>query len=325
MFIDALTRASISVCSRNLWLSNNLFHWVLHNNTISSNRRGGIELSLPYVWQYNENFTHSIYISDNSVTGNENFRLAVGGHFSRLLVSGNRLRDNTAERGVIAVSGMEKEILITRNIIHGNRAPFVIEINADSQTAVIGNVSAEVIFNDIRDNSPPPVTSHDDGVISHVVAVSGVQPVNVTDNVLADNGMRYALLAGSRVFALGAEMNAQRNWWGTRQPDEIRRLIVDFDDWAGYVPAAFSPFLAERDVHGPQQQDFTESGQVDLDRLGGRLRRDLTLRSVSCWIGMDCTKVTCMCLGAQNVLMHAYLIMYRDTYSSFNKNICLRI
>ena len=273
-----ITRIYVCVCFRNLWLSNNLFHWVLHNNTISSNRRGGIELSLPYVWQYNENFTHSVYISANSLTGNDDFRLSLGGHFSRLLVSGNTIRDNTAGRGVIAVSGMEKELLITRNIIHGNRAPFAIEISADSQTAVIGNVSAEVTLNDIRDNAPP-LTSLDD-VISHVVAVRGVQPVNVTDNVLAENGMRYVLLAGSRVSSLGPEMNAQRNWWGTRDPAEIRRRIVDFDDWTGYVAAAFSPFLAARDVNGPQQQDFSPTGQVDLDRLGGRLRQSLTLRSV---------------------------------------------
>jgi hypothetical protein len=60
--------------SRDLRDSNNLFHWILQNNTMKNNRNGGLDLRLPYVWQYNEvgnrcNFIQNFCEMSQSPTG----------------------------------------------------------------------------------------------------------------------------------------------------------------------------------------------------------------------------------------------------------------
>jgi hypothetical protein len=39
-----------------------LYHWVLRENTFERNMGEGLDIMLPYVWQYNENYTHTVHI-----------------------------------------------------------------------------------------------------------------------------------------------------------------------------------------------------------------------------------------------------------------------
>jgi hypothetical protein len=64
----------ITQFSRDMRSSNNLFHWVMQDNTVERNAAGGFHVSLPYVWQYNENFTHSLFLANNTFRGNKDFR-----------------------------------------------------------------------------------------------------------------------------------------------------------------------------------------------------------------------------------------------------------
>lgn len=80
---------SILCFHRDLRGSNNLFHWLLKDNSIERNKRGGFSVSLPYVWQYNENFTHSVVLLNNTWRNNNNFSVVVGGHFARYYYSLN--------------------------------------------------------------------------------------------------------------------------------------------------------------------------------------------------------------------------------------------
>jgi hypothetical protein len=48
--------------SKDLRDSNNLYHWVLRENTFERNLGEGMDIMLPYVWQYNENFTHTVHL-----------------------------------------------------------------------------------------------------------------------------------------------------------------------------------------------------------------------------------------------------------------------
>lgn len=50
--------------SKDLRSSNNLFHYVLQDTAVERNAAGGMEITLPYVWQYNENFTHSVFLGE---------------------------------------------------------------------------------------------------------------------------------------------------------------------------------------------------------------------------------------------------------------------
>ncbi|KAF0300654.1 Protein bark beetle [Amphibalanus amphitrite] len=270
--------AGIRQFSRDLWLSNNLFHWVLDNTTVTSNRRGGLDVSLPYVWRYNENFTHSFYVADCTFSGNRDFQAVVGGHFARLQILRNTFQDNICSGGLLAVRGMEKELLISRNVIRRNTGTFMVEVAVDSQSEILGHVTAEITRNEVRFNEQPLSGRAVHAAPSHVLAVRGVQRVNVTENLLGRNQMDYEFLAGTHSSSLATELMASRNWWGTRNPHEIRERIFDFDDWNSYAIARFSPFLSRDSLDAPEEYEYEQEHQPDLDNLGGRIRGNFTLR-----------------------------------------------
>lgn len=92
--------------SKDLRSSNNLFHYVVQGTTFEDNIDGGLEISLPYVWQYNENFTHSVYLGNDTWIRNKNFGIHIGGHFAIVNITGNLLRENDCATGLIGFRGM---------------------------------------------------------------------------------------------------------------------------------------------------------------------------------------------------------------------------
>jgi hypothetical protein len=63
--------------SKDLRDSNNLYHWVLRENLFERNTGGGLDVALPYVWQYNENYTHTVHIDSNHFANNNDFVLEI--------------------------------------------------------------------------------------------------------------------------------------------------------------------------------------------------------------------------------------------------------
>lgn len=74
--------------------SNNLFHWFLHHNTIERNGYGGFEIELPYVWQYNENYTHSVRLENNTWRNNNKFSVLINGHYAETNLTNNIFLEN---------------------------------------------------------------------------------------------------------------------------------------------------------------------------------------------------------------------------------------
>lgn len=94
--------------------SNNLFHWILFDNSIERNNGGGFDVSLPYVWQYNENYTHTFFLSNNTWRDNRNFGFVIDGHFAALNLTKNIFDSNQCRTGLISIRGMEKRMNIYR-------------------------------------------------------------------------------------------------------------------------------------------------------------------------------------------------------------------
>lgn len=95
--------------SKDLRDSNNLYHWVLRENLFARNRGGGLDLALPYVWQYNENYTHTVHFDSNRVFENKDFGVVVGGHFARVYIVNNTIADNYCKNGLITLKGETRE------------------------------------------------------------------------------------------------------------------------------------------------------------------------------------------------------------------------
>lgn len=261
--------------------SNNLFNWVFES-VVMENNAGGVSLSLPYVWKFNENFTHSVYVNESSFTKNTGFGFTVDGHFSRVNITFSTFEDNTCKQGVLAMRGMEKEMFIYDNKIRRNVGTFMVEFNMDSQSGILGDVFAYFEYNIVQSNRHNPL----EGIgartyqpASTAIAVKGLQKVNITHNLLGDNEMDYELLAGLYTARIENYVNVEANWWGSPDASYIRERIFDFDDWNNYAIADFQPFLADNRLNAAVKYEGTgqETQLIDFDALGGQLRRDLVL------------------------------------------------
>ncbi|KAF6211152.1 hypothetical protein GE061_014267 [Apolygus lucorum] len=258
--------------SRDLRNSTNLFHWKLNDNTIERNAYGGYEVYLPYVWQYNENFTHSISLRNNTWRNNRQFFVKIGGHFALVNISDSVFVENVCRTGLISLQGMEKYIKINNNIIEKNYGLFMLEFKADSQSEIMGDLRADFIFNAIQNNKPPtPETP------SSVILFDGVQRVKVRRNLISNNLLTYALVAGVRTARLDSTLDVVENWWGTQDPAAIKKLIFDFDDWNDHAMATYTPYLVEESFEGSLSIGWEKPEPMGTEILGGRLLESMTL------------------------------------------------
>nr|XP_034174512.1 protein bark beetle [Osmia lignaria] len=268
--------------SRDARHSNNLFHWIMQDSTIERNRKGGFEVLLPDVWQYNENFTHTLYFGNNTWRNNELFSFIVDGHFATLNISHNRFEGNRCKAGLISIRGMEKKMRINNNYIESNTGVYMVEFKADSQSEILGNVDARFYFNEIKKNSYDLVGMGprriDDGP-SYVVGFHGIQKVQIKKNLFGENSLDYELLAGIRTAKINNEVDVTENWWGTFNDTEIRQRIFDFDDWNDHAVANYRPFLTGDSFDSSVSASWQIAQQVDLDNLGGRIVENLSIHS----------------------------------------------
>lgn len=285
--------------SRDLRSSNNLFHWIV-NTTTFTNNRGGLDLRLPYVWNYNENYTHSVVISNGTFRGNQNFGARIDGHFARFNVTGNRFENNDCQSGggVFTVAGMEKEMLIQDNYFLNNRGKYVVEFHLESHSERFSIVDANFYRNILENNHPEEgsdAASDHYEPSSYALSIRGVQRINVTQNILVNPHLQYEFLAGVITSSLNNAVNVAFNWWGSLNASDIKARIFDFDDWNGYAAADFSPYLARAEVGGPllSYDGSDEWGsRIDTSKpFGGRVFRSLTLygRSMPYIIKSDLT------------------------------------
>lgn len=70
-------------------------------------------------------------------------------------ITRNVFEDNICRNGLISLQGMEKRLLISKNIIERNTGTFMLEFKADSQSEIMGDLFAECSENLIKRNRPP--------------------------------------------------------------------------------------------------------------------------------------------------------------------------
>ena len=275
--------------SKDLRSSNNLFHYVIQDTSVERNAAGGMEVNLPYVWQYNINFTHSVFFGNNTWSKNEKFGIVIDGHYAEVNITGNKFLDNRCQNGLMAFRGMEKKLKIEENLISSNIGRFMVDFTSDSQSEILGEVFAVFRYNELRDNTAegrtikPGGRSFFRGTRNNpidptcVIGFGGVQHVQIFRNLVTGNMQDYDLVAGVKSARLGNFLDAQENWWGSRDPQYIEQRIFDFDDWNNHAVANWRPYLIENNILGSISVSFQENTTVDLNNLGGRIYEDLTL------------------------------------------------
>ncbi|KAL6268222.1 hypothetical protein P5V15_001333 [Pogonomyrmex californicus] len=268
--------------SRDARHSNNLFHWIMQDSTIERNHGGGFEVLLPDVWEYNENFTHSLYFGNNTWRNNEQFGFVVDGHFAHLNMSYNHFDNNRCKTGLISVRGMEKRIRIDNNHIESNVGTYMVEFRVDSQSEILGDVYARFYYNEIKRNAYDLVgmgrrRMFDDP--SYVVGFHGIQKVRVNRNLFGENSLDYELLAGIKTAKINNEVDVMENWWGTANDTKIRQRIFDFDDWNDHAVANYRPYLISDSFDASISASWHINREINLNNLGGRIVDSLSLHA----------------------------------------------
>ncbi|XP_065210133.1 protein bark beetle-like [Planococcus citri] len=252
--------------------SNNLFHWHFYKNTINQNEGGGFEIMLPYVWSYNENYTHTVVQEENYWESNRNFAFIVDGHYAQVNLTKNIFQNNDCKEGLISIRGMEKSMSIAGNKITGNRGIYLVEFKANSQSEIRGELRAIFYENILEHNTP----SRDDR--TSVIVFDGIQRVRIRRNLISSNGLTYALVAGVKTARIDSALDVSDNWWGTTDYWKIKKQIFDFDDWNDHALANFQPHLIQNDFNSPISVSWDNITEVDLNNLSGRLFHSLVLK-----------------------------------------------
>lgn len=268
--------------SHDMRQSNNIFHWVLQDNTIERNQDGGFDVSLPYVWQYNENFTHSLYFDNNTWRDNRDFGLIIDGHYASFNMSNDNFSDNQCKHGLISIRGMEKKMKIKQNKIENNNGTFMIEFKIDSQSEIMGEISAKFYKNIVRHNYGDIIDKSIYQLFNTqtcVVCFRGIQKVKIQRNLFDDNKLDYELLAGIKTARINNDVDVKENWWGTSDDNKIKKRIFDFDDWNNHAVANFRPYLKVDEFYSDTvttSWDIIEP--IDMENLGGRIVNNLSIK-----------------------------------------------
>ncbi|CAH2236667.1 jg20886 [Pararge aegeria aegeria] len=267
--------------ARDLRSSNNLYHYVMQDNTFERNKYGGFDISLPYVWKYNENLTHSVYLHNNTWRNNNKFGFVIDGHFALVNITKNSFTDNNCKTGLISIRGMEKKMKIDGNLIERNNGQFMVQFFMDSQSEIMGFVYAVFVYNQVKNNKYEMLLNR--GALTrsleptYVIGFKGIQKIKVTRNLFGNNALQYTLVAGIRTAKINNLLDVVENWWGSADEKEIRNQIFDFDDWNNHAVATYLPYLLEDSFDSSVSATFSPESTVNLDELGGRLTSDLTL------------------------------------------------
>ncbi|XP_034826785.1 protein bark beetle isoform X2 [Maniola hyperantus] len=267
--------------ARDLRSSNNLYHYIMQDNTFERNKYGGFDISLPYVWQYNENFTHSVYSHNNTWRSNNKFGFVIDGHFASVNITKNVFIHNHCKTGLISIRGMEKKMKIDGNMIEHNNGQNMVEFFMDSQSEIMGFVYAVFVYNQVKHNRY--ITLENRGALTrsveptYVIGFKGIQKVKVSRNLFGNNALQYTLVAGIKTAKINNLLDVVENWWGSADEKEIRNQIFDFDDWNNHAVATYMPYLLEDSFDSSVSATFSPENTINLDELGGRLTSDLTL------------------------------------------------
>lgn len=257
--------------------ANNVWHWHIEHCQVFENNQGGFVMELPRVNDREERQIHSFSLDNTVFRNNRNFAFIINGYYANVSIMLNTFTDNKCRLGLIAISGMEKDLRFERNVISSNQGRFMVELDMGSHSEYAAIVSGSFHYNDIRNNLPDSNQPIGNQPHTYSVAFRGVLNVTANRNLFENINMQYELVAGVMALSLRNTMNAIENWWGSVIQFQIKQRIFDFDDWNNFAIAEYAPFLDTPDFKAETIPGSAIDEEIDLDRLGGRIVRDFTI------------------------------------------------
>lgn len=263
--------------------ANNVWKWNISYLEISGCQSGGFEIELPRVNDLLERQHHSVTFVQSKVHNNQNFAFGVLGYYARVNISNNNFYDNVCRRGLMTLDGMEKELTFNENRLENNNCKYAVDFDLKSHSEYSENVTGLFQYNVITNNRYTTNIKYSNvarGVgipVTYAVAIKGVQNIVARRNIFENRELQYELVAGITSLTLESTLNVKENYWGTTDQYKIKQWIFDFDDWNNYAIADYFPFLSISNPGGDLSNDEEIKLELDLEHLGGRIWKDLTL------------------------------------------------
>lgn len=260
--------------------ANNVWKWNVSYVKIHHNRNGGLEIELPRVNDMLERQFHSVEVRECELHNNDNFGFGVDGYYAVVRIFKNRFNDNQCVRGVVRLTGMEKELYFGYNNIENNFGKYGVDIDLTGHSEYSEKVTGTFEFNMIAGNIYRYISTTAGTTstpVTYGVAIKGVQNITANRNVFDNPSLQYELVAGVTSLRLENTLNVKESYWGSTDQYKIKERIFDFDDWNNFAIAEFFPFLTSRSVIAEVSSGQAIETVLDINHLGGRIWEDLTL------------------------------------------------
>lgn len=260
--------------------ANNVWKWNVSHVKIHHNRQGGFEIELPRVNDILERQYHSVDVRECELYNNDNFGFGVDGYYALVRIRNNRFADNQCVRGVVRLTGMEKELYFGYNLIQNNYGKYGVDFDLKGHSEYSEEVNGTFEYNTIVDNRNQFISTAvgtTQTPTTYAVAIRGVQNITANRNIFDNPRLQYELVAGITSLNLDNTLNVKENYWGSRDQYKIKERIFDFDDWNNYAIAEYFPFLTAKSLHGTISSGEAVEIELDINHLGGRIWQDLTL------------------------------------------------
>ena len=260
--------------------ANNVWKWNVSYVEISGCQSGGFEIELPRVNDMHERKSHSVTFTQSKAFNNQNFAFGVLGYYAFVNISNNNFYDNVCRTGLMTLNGMEKALNFNNNRMENNNCKYMVDFDLKSHSEYSENVRGFFQNNVIINNRYKYVTQGlgtTNTPVTYAVAIQGVQNITARRNIFENRELQYELVAGITSLTLNSTLDVKENYWGTTDQYMIKERIFDFDDWNNFAIADFFPFLSIGNPNGDLSNDKEIDIELDLNHLGGRIWKDLTL------------------------------------------------
>lgn len=269
-------------------MSANVFFWKIYRSNFYFNDWSGFQIALPDPYNFTIDTNHTVDFSENDIAKNENFEFVLSGYYAWMNFSSNNFTLNHARpgRGLVKITGMEKELIMERNRFEFNKGRFMFSYNILSQSITKQFVPARMWYNYIEQNyflniDQPVVESWPR---SYAIGLLGLQKVNISYNNVNNPLLDFEIVVGLRGSQLNDKANVSFNYWGPNVRAELAQKIFDFDDWNIYSLADYNPYFVTREkslnfewVPTDAQTDSVPYEEPSPEDLKGRLFKSMTL------------------------------------------------
>lgn len=232
-----------------------------------------------------ENTSHSLNLRNNEFASNDLFEISLDGYYAQVNITKNLFYENDCRLGLVKFSGTEKDFFIYNNKIERNRASFIFDLEAKSHAHNDFDYPSLLVENEIVRNVKlvqniyTTLLHGENSPTSYTIALRGIQNCTINKNLFENDMFDYELVGALQTNTLNSTIDASLNWWGTADPNIIKKRIFDLHEWNNHALVNFIPYYADKIDFSLSRRapEFSVFENQNENILSGVIYQDMTL------------------------------------------------